>query len=36
MVRHLKKEEVETEILSVSMELIRQKIVTPLSGNMEE
>lgn len=36
MVRPLKKEEVETEILSVSMELIRQEIVTPLSGNMEE
>lgn len=36
MVRALKKEEVETEIPSVSMELILQEIVTPLSGNLEE
>lgn len=36
MVRPLKKEEVETEILSVSMELILQEIVTLLSSNMEE
>lgn len=36
MARALEKEEVETEILNVSMELILQGIVTPLSGNMEE
>lgn len=36
MVRALQKEEVETEILSVSLKLILQGIVIPLSGNMEK